>query len=82
MNNALSQWQTSKARAELDARQVQRLSQVVDDTSLLMEHGTVNYLQVLSARQSLLAAQLTLVADRYGEIQGVISLYHALGGGV
>ena len=81
VNNALVQWQTSREKAGLDTQQVERLAEVVHDTGLLMEHGTVNYLQVLSARQSLLAAQLTLVADKYGEIQGVISLYHALGGG-
>lgn len=80
VNNALVQWQTSREKAGLDAQQVERLTEVVHDTGLLMEHGTVNYLQVLSARQSLLSAQLTLAADKYGEIQGVISLYHALGG--
>lgn len=46
-----------------------------------MEHGTTNFLEVLTARQSLLSARLTLIADRYDEIQSVISLYHALGGG-
>ena len=40
-----------------------------------------NYLQVLTARQSLLSAQLAVASDRYDEIQGVIELYHALGGG-
>lgn len=81
VNNALVQWQTSREKVGLDAQQVERLTEVVHDTGLLMEHGTVNYLQVLSARQSLLSAQLALAADKYGEIQGVISLYHALGGG-
>ena len=41
----------------------------------------VNYLQVLTARQSLLSARLTAVQDQYDEAQGVIQLYHALGGG-
>ena len=52
------------------------------DTQLLMDNSAdVNYLQVLTARQSLLAAQLTVAQDRYDEAQGVISLYHTLGGG-
>lgn len=46
-----------------------------------MEHGTTNYLEVLTAQQSLLSSRLTMVSDRNSEIQGVISLYHALGGG-
>lgn len=46
-----------------------------------MQHGNTNYLEVLTAQQTLLDARLTKVSDRYEEIQGVINLYHALGGG-
>lgn len=80
VNNALIQWQTAREQILLDKEQVKQLETTVSDTRLLMEHGTVNYLQVITARQSLLSAQLTLASDRYSEIQGVINLYHALGG--
>ena len=46
-----------------------------------MEHGTTNYLTVLTAKQSYLGAQLAQVANRFAEIQSVITLYQALGGG-
>ena len=46
-----------------------------------MQYGNTTYLEVLTARQSLLNAQLTQVANRFTEIQGVINLYQALGGG-
>ena len=81
VNNALSQWQTARERIRLNDEQVKHLQNTVHDTQLLMEHGTTNFLEVLTARQSLLSARLTLIADRYDEIQSVISLYHALGGG-
>lgn len=81
VNNALIQWQTAREQIRLDKEQVRHLETTVSDTRLLMEHGTVNYLQVLTARQSLLSARLTLASDRYSEIQGVINLYHVLGGG-
>lgn len=81
VNNALIQWQTAREQILLDMEQVKQLETTVSDTRLLMQYGTVNYLQVLTARQSLLSAQLTLASDRYSEIQGVINLYHALGGG-
>ena len=82
VNNALLQWQTARERRRLDTRQAEELARTVEDTRLLMEHSsTTNYLQVLTARQSLLSARLTVVSDRYDEVQGVISLYHALGGG-
>lgn len=82
VNNALVQWQTARERIRLDSGQVEQLALTVDDTELLMENSAdTNYLQVLTARQSLLSAQLTVASDRYDEIQGVINLYHALGGG-
>lgn len=37
--------------------------------------------QALRTNTDLRIARLTLIADRYDEIQSVISLYHALGGG-
>lgn len=40
-----------------------------------------NYLEVLTARQSLLSAQLTETQEIFDKIQGIIKLYHALGGG-
>ena len=46
-----------------------------------MQHGNTTYLEVLTAQQGLLQAELSQVADRFDEIQGVINLYHALGGG-
>lgn len=81
VNNALTQWQTARERIRLEKEQVKHLETTVADTRLLMKYGTINYLQVLTARQSLLSARLNLAADRYNEIQGVINLYHALGGG-
>ena len=46
-----------------------------------MQHGNTTYLEVLTAQQSLLEAQLGQVANRFTEIQSVIDLYTALGGG-
>lgn len=81
VNNALSQWQTARQKTVLDRERVTHLKDALRDTELLMEHGTTNYLEVLTARQSLLAARLSLVSDRNDEIKSVITLYHALGGG-
>ena len=48
---------------------------------MLMQHGNTTYLEVLTAQQTLLNAELTQVANRFTEMQGVINLYQALGGG-
>ncbi len=46
-----------------------------------MRHGSTTYLEVLTAEQSLLSARLSQIADRFDEMQGVVNLYQALGGG-
>ena len=81
VNDALTAYQSSKSKTELYQKQVTALEKTVTSTSLLMEYGTTNYLEVLTARQSLISAQLTQVSNRFTEIQSVISLYQALGGG-
>lgn len=47
-----------------------------------MRHSPTNYLEVLTAQQSLLAAEQAEAQARFAEIQGVIDLYHALGSGM
>lgn len=81
VNDALTAWQTSRDKSLLLDRQVASLQKAVKSTSLLMEHGTTTYLEVLTAKQNLLMAQLTQTANRFSEIQSVITLYCALGGG-
>jgi outer membrane protein TolC len=73
--------ETSRAKSDLLDRQVASLEKAYHSTSLLMLHGTTTYLEVLTAQQSLLSAQLQQTANRFKEIQCVINLYSALGGG-
>lgn len=82
VNNALEQWQTAISRQTIISQQVAALGKAVNDSQMLMKHSSTNYLEVLTAQQSLLQAELTLATDKFNEIQGVINLYHALGGGV
>ena len=81
VNNALTACQTSREKSLLLEKQVSALETALKSTTLLMEHGTTTYLEVLTARQSLLSAQLSQVANRFSEVQSIITLYQALGGG-
>ena len=81
VNNALTQCQSARAKADLRVRQIEALERAVESTELLMQHGSTTYLEVLTAQQSLLSAQLSQIADRFDEIQGTVNLYQALGGG-
>lgn len=81
VNDALLQWQVARRRLDLDRQQIISLQSAVRSSELLMRYSSQNYLEVLTARQTLLDAELSAVSDRFEEIQGVINLYHALGGG-
>jgi NodT family efflux transporter outer membrane factor (OMF) lipoprotein len=81
VNNALTMWQTAKQRVDIDKKQIVTLQAAVWNTQLLMKHGNTNYLEVLTAQKNLLQAELTETSDHLDEIQGVINLYRALGGG-
>ena len=69
------------AGSEVNNALVASLENAARSTQLLMKHGNTTYLEVLTAQQTLLNAQLSQVANRFTEIQGVITLYQALGGG-
>ena len=48
---------------------------------LLYSTGQTNYLEVLTAQQTLLSAQISLIACRQSRDLSVINLYQSLGGG-
>ena len=81
VNNALTDILTARERLGFVREQTVLLADAVTKTELLMRHSPTNYLEVLTAQQSLLTAQQNEVECRYNEIAGLISLYHALGGG-
>lgn len=83
VNNSLTQLQSARKRMANDRRQIDTLKEAVRKTELLMRHSSdATYLEVLTAQQSLLEAENTLAQDRFDEIQGIIRLYHDLGGGL
>lgn len=81
VNNALTDITAARERLVLVKEQTELLSDAVAKTELLMRHSPTNYLEVLTAQQALLGAQQSEVQCRYDELAGIITLYHALGGG-
>lgn len=82
VNNALTQWQTARRQIATDSSRIASLRNAVRTTQMLMRHSdSATYLEVLTAQQALLEAELGEKQDLFAKIQGVINLYHALGGG-
>ena len=69
VNEALVQYQTATEKTDYYTRQVESLGRALESTSLLMMHGNTTYLEVLTAQQSLLNAQLTQVANRFAQFK-------------
>ena len=82
VSDALSLYESAKQKSLQRTEQINALQKSVEYTQELLTLGTSTYLDVLTAQQSLLNAQLSGVSDRYQQLQAVVNLYHALGGGV
>lgn len=81
VSNALVLYNSSDEKSKLEAQQVESLKKNVDYTKMLFNDGSSTYLEVISAQQSLLNAQLSQVQDQFYKMQAVVNLYYALGGG-
>lgn len=81
VSDALYLYRSAQEKLILRSQQVSALQKSVEYTQELLTLGTSTYLEVLTAQQSLLSAQLTEVSDQFQRIQAVVNLYHALGGG-
>lgn len=81
VNDALVSYQTSKKKKDNYQHQIASLEKAFNSTSLLMQYGNTTYLEVLTAHQTLLSARLSQTANCFKEIQSMINLYQALGGG-
>ena len=81
VSNALYQYQAANEKTIQREKQINSLEKSVEYTQQLLTLGTSTYLEVLTAQQSLLSAQLSGISDEFQRIQAVVNLYHALGGG-
>lgn len=63
-------------------QQIDQLEKSVEMTEELMNFGqTTTYLEILTARSSLLSAQLSSLSNMHDQASALISLYQAVGGG-
>lgn len=80
VNECLADCQVARDKDVLYKRQVEVLQNAYDGTHELMNSGKASYLEVLTAQESLLSAQLSEAENLYNGSISLISLYIALGG--
>ena len=80
VNEALADCQAAVEKHGYYHRQVEVLKDAYKGTHELMDNGKASYLEVLTAQETLLNAQLNEATNMYNGAMGIIALYIALGG--
>ena len=81
VSNALVNYNGYDENSKIEAQRVAVLFKNVEDTKKLYQSSGSTYLEVLTAQQQLLTAQLNKASADFNKMQTVVSLYTALGGG-
>jgi NodT family efflux transporter outer membrane factor (OMF) lipoprotein len=81
VSNFLYDYQSAAEKTNARDSEMVNLQKAVEYTQELVRYGSANYTEVLTAQQSLLAAQLSEVDDELQKLQAIVNLYRALGGG-
>ncbi|MCI5911992.1 MAG: efflux transporter outer membrane subunit [Prevotella sp.] len=81
VSNALVQYNSADEKSKLEEKQIEVLKKNVEHTQLLFRQSSSTYLEVISAQQNLLNAEISKVQDDFSKMQAVVNLYYALGGG-
>ena len=81
VSNALVNYNGYDDNSKIEAERIEVLTKNVEDTKALYQSSGSSYLEVLTAQQQLLSAQLNKATDDFNKMQSVVSLYTALGGG-
>lgn len=81
VSDALYTYQTNEEKIHLKQGEYEAYRQAIVYSEELQAYGMANYLEVLTARENALNAQLNLIMTQYGRLNAVVQLYRALGGG-
>lgn len=81
VSNALFDYQTQTEAIAIGEKKLDSYKTAVNYSEQLLINGLANYLEVLTARQNALSTELNLVNSRFSQLQSIVNLYAALGGG-
>lgn len=81
VSDAIYAINAASQRIGLKAMEFEAYDSAVEHSEALLNSGFANYLEVLTARQNSLNAQLDLINARFSRLDATVELYRALGGG-
>ncbi|WP_132219082.1 efflux transporter outer membrane subunit [Mariniflexile fucanivorans] len=81
VSNALFAYNAETKKFTYRQKEVEALRQAESNSETLLNNGYANYLDLLTARQSALSAELNVIDSKLQQLLTVVDLYEALGGG-
>ncbi|MBB3124412.1 NodT family efflux transporter outer membrane factor (OMF) lipoprotein [Mesoflavibacter sabulilitoris] len=81
VSNALYVYNAETEKFEYRKNEVEALRQAEANSEELLQNGLANYLDLLTARESALNAELNVIDNKLQQLLSVVTLYEALGGG-
>jgi len=81
VSNALYAYNNETKKFEFIKNEVEALRNAESNSEELLKNGYANYLDLLTARQSVLSAELNLINNKLSQLYSTVELYRSLGGG-
>ena len=82
VSNALYSYNSENKKYEFLQNEVEALRKAEENSEELLKNGYATYLDLLTARQSALGSEIKVINSRLQQLQSVVNLYEALGGGL
>lgn len=81
VSNALFTYNAESQKFQYRQKEVEALRNAESNSEELLKNGYANYLDLLTAKQSALTAELNVIDSKLQQLLTVVNLYEALGGG-
>lgn len=81
VSNALYTYKSETKKFEFRKNEVEALRTAEANSNELLKNGYANYLDLLTARESALNAELNIINSQLQQLVSIVDLYEALGGG-
>lgn len=81
VSDAMYTFQTNDQKVQLKQDEFEAYNDAITYSEELQVYGMANYLEVLTARENALNAQLSVINTQYGRLNAIVQLYKAVGGG-
>lgn len=81
VSDALASYENETSKLSIRKNQLEALTQAANYSDELLQYGMVNYLEVLTAKDNALNTEINYIDNKYKQMNAVIQLYKALGGG-